>query len=182
MEMLNELTEYVNNIEIRLKEKDILNLLQIEKRWPMYYSNSQPSVEIINNFGIKSNLNMFNQEGYLDYLKWKSLYCLGYTTIISNVLDLTDHLRDLNNYFQNKIGSKINGNFYFSKTGQLPSFGLHSHEYSVIVKQIYGNSEWINGEEKIILNPQKAILIPAKTPHQVTTKHNTKLSLTLNLY
>ena len=181
--MLDNLTQYINDVEINLKEEDVLNLLQIEKRWPIYYPGhfSQPSVEIINNFGSNSNLDMFNQQGYLDYIKWKHLYDLGYTTIISNILDLNKNLRDLNNYIQSKLGSKINGNFYFSKPGQLPSFGLHSHKYDVIVKQIYGDSEWINGEKKITLRPQKAISIPAKTAHKVITKHNKKLSLTLNM-
>ena len=179
--MLNNLVNYINDIEINLKEEDILNLLQIEKRWPISYYNSQASVEIINNLGYNSRSGIFNQEGYLDYIKWKHLYDLGYTTIISNILDLNKDLRDLNNYIQSKLGSKINGNFYFSKPGQLPSFGLHSHKYDVIVKQIYGDSEWINGEKKITLRPQKAISIPAKTAHKVITKHNKKLSLTLNM-
>ena len=80
--MLNNLVNYINDIEINLKEEDILNLLQIEKRWPISYYNSQASVEIINNLGYNSRSGIFNQEGYLDYIKWKHLYDLGYTTII----------------------------------------------------------------------------------------------------
>ena len=180
--MLNDLVEYISDLEINLKEEDILNFLQIEKRWPIRYPyNSQPSVEIINNLGTNSQQDIFNQKGYLDYIKWKYFYDLGYTSIISNVLDLTKNLRDLNNYIQSKLGFKINGNFYFSKPGQLPSFRAHSHPYNVIVKQIYGNSRWVNGEKKLNLKPQNTLLIPENTIHQVIAKEDKKLSLTLNL-
>jgi mannose-6-phosphate isomerase-like protein (cupin superfamily) len=179
--MLSNLVNYINDIEINLKEQDILDLLQIEKRWPISYPSSQSSVEIINNLGHNSRSGIFNQEGYLDYIKWKHLYDLGYTTIISNILDIHKDLRDLNAYIQRKLGSKINGNFYFSQPGQLPSFEPHAHEYHVIVKQIYGKSEWINGDKQLTLEPQKAILIPMRTVHQVITKHEKKLSLTLNI-
>ena len=118
---------------------------------------------------------------YLDYEKWNEYYELGYTTIISNVFDLTDDLRKLNKSLEKLVGCLINANFYFSKPGQTPSFEHHSHSYHVIAKQIYGNSNWKLGEKAFTLKPNESIIIPAKTMHSVTHKYEKKLSLTINI-
>ena len=179
---LDKLSKEIKKFNIKITEKDILNFLQIEKRWPINYLSSQPSVEIINNLGLNSNRDMFNQEGYLDYIKWKNFYDLGYTTIISNVLDLNEDLRHLNNkIIQKQLGSKVNGNFYFSKPGQLPSLLEHKHNYSVIVKQIYGEGYWKINKKEVILKPQETVLIPAGCLHQVFKVLENRLSLTINI-
>ena len=175
-----ELTNQLEKININLSEEQILNFLKIKHRWPFSYPGGQPSVEIITNNGDMKRIPFFNVSGYLDYDKWKHFYDLGYTTVISNILDLTDDLRNLSSFLQDKLGNEINGNFYFSKPGQKASFDLHTHNYNVIVKQIYGDSKWICGGDKLTLMPQQALWIPKRTPHAVTSKDEAKLSLTLN--
>jgi len=179
--MFEELCELVRDTEIHISEQEILNFIKIEKRWPFKYPNNQPSLEIINNCGNNQNEIFYNCYGYPDYNKWLHFYELGYTTIISNILDLNEDLRNLSAILEKKLGTKVWGNFYFSKPGQLPSFPPHKHTYNVIAKQIYGTSEWINGEQQLTLNPQDTIFIPANTVHQVIAKQDKKLSLTLNI-
>ena len=63
----------------------------------------------------------------------------------------------------------------------MPSFKHHSHPYPVVVKQIYGNSNWKLDEREFILKPNESLIIPAETMHGVTYKSDKKLSLTINL-
>ena len=182
---LEKLQDIVDQHEINITEEEMLNLLQNTKRWPLTYPWGQPSVEIINNLEsrVAGNFfkNIYNHGVYLDYEKWHEYYELGYTTIISNVFDLTDDLRKLNKSLEKSVGCLINANFYFSKPGQTPSFEHHSHPYHVIAKQIYGNSDWKLGEKTFTLKPSESIIIPAKTMHSVTHKYEKKLSLTINI-
>ena len=53
--------------------------------------------------------------------------------------------------------------------------------YNVIVKQIYGKSKWLIGENKFVLEPNQTCLIPKNTGHAVIEKTENKLSLTLNI-
>ena len=181
MDKLNNLKEIVKDTKIFLEEEGLLNLLKIEKRWPIKYPWNQPSVEIIDNLGSSRNNFIFNYDGYLNFNCWLEMYNLGYTTIISNILDLNEDLRNLQKTVIKQIGIKINGNFYFSKTGQNPSFNEHAHSYDVIVKQIYGSVCWRINNKEFILNPQDSILIPKNTKHQVFFHGEKKLSLTLNI-
>jgi quercetin dioxygenase-like cupin family protein len=176
------LKQQIEKFSINISEEEMLSFLKISKRWPIrYLDGHQSTIEIINNLGNKQYKQFFDADGYLDFDKWKHFYDLGYTSIISNILDLNEELRTVSKIIENITGSKINGNFYFSKPGQIPSFGPHTHSYPVIVKQIYGNSSWINGDQKLTLKPQESILIPANTVHQVVAKQDKKLSLTLNM-
>ena len=78
-------------------------------------------------------------------------------------------------------GLVLNGNFYFSKPNQITSFDSHNHNYDVIVKQIYGESDWVIGDNKFLLKPQKVAIVPKTTNHMVTSKKTKKLSLTINI-
>jgi len=181
--MIENLVNIVSKINIDLNEKDVLTFLKNEKRWPPHYPNSQPSVEIINELGTKS-MDFFEttRDGtFLNYDKWYELYENGYTTIISNVLDLNDELRNLRSLIKKEIGINVCGNFYFSRPGKKASFDKHSHPYNVIVKQIYGKSKWLIGENKFVLEPNQTCLIPKNTGHAVIEKTENKLSLTLNI-
>jgi|TARA_R100001509_G_C4883147_1_gene220900 hypothetical protein len=175
-----ELTKKLQKINISLTEEQVLDFLKIKHRWPFSYPGGQPSVEIITNNGDMRRIPFFSVSGYLDYDKWKHFYDLGYTTVVSNILDLTEELRNLSSFIQNELGNEINGNFYFSKPGQKASFDTHAHAYHVIVKQIYGQSDWVCGEKNLILKPQETLWIPKRTPHSVISKTEAKLSLTLN--
>lgn len=178
--MLKSLSKEIYNWKIKLSEKDILNFLKNKKRWPMKYPWGEFSIAFINNLGTKQSL-FFDQEGYLDFNRWLNYYEKGYTCIIHNVLDLNEDLRKLDNYLKDKIGTEINANFYISKPGQRASFFPHSHNYPVIVKQIYGNTTWIINDNKVVLKPQKTILIPIQTTHEVISNDQNRLSLTINI-
>ncbi len=181
--MIDNLVNIVSKVNINLNEKDILTFLKNEKRWPPHYPNSQKSVEIINELGTKS-MDFFEttRDGtFLNYDKWYELYENGYTTIISNVLDLNNELRNLRSLIKQEIGINIWGNFYFSRPGKKASVDAHKHPYNVIVKQIYGKSKWQIAENQFVLEPNQTCLIPKNTDHAVIEKIENKLSLTLNI-
>jgi mannose-6-phosphate isomerase-like protein (cupin superfamily) len=179
-EILLSIKKELENLNILLTEDDVFNFLKNEKRWPFKYICGQPSVEIIDNFGCKQSF-FIKKNGYLNFEEWKKTYDLGFTTIISNILDLNEELRYIDNFLKMKTGKEVNGNFYFSIPGQLPSFSMHSHSYEVFVKQIYGETDWIIGSQKFTLKPQQTTFIPKGENHQVISKFNKKLSLTINL-
>jgi len=184
--ILDKLQKIVQSSDINVTEEQLLDLLKNTKRWPYRYPWNQATVEIINNLGYLTSDLFFttrNHSGvlYLDYEKWKKYYDLGYTTIISNILDLTEELRILSKKLSDAVGLNINANFYFSKPGQIPSFEHHNHNYHVIVKQIYGNSDWKVEDKKITLKPKDTLLLPKQTLHSVINKKNKKLSLTINI-
>jgi len=182
MEELLKLKQIVDSIPINLTEKDIINFLKIKKRWPYKYTWGQPSVEIIPNQTTNNqNILFYDIDGYLNFERWEYFYNLGFTTIISNVLDLNDDLRFLQKKITEETGLGINGNFYFSKPGKKASFDAHKHEYNVLVKQIYGQSKWKINEETFIMEPQNSCIIPKNSIHQVIDKNENKLSLTINL-
>lgn len=178
---LIKISEIVKSSNIDLTENDVLNFLKIRRRWPIRYSDGQPSVEIISNTEKNISILFFNFDSFLNYNEWKKFYDLGYTSIISNIFDLTDELRNLNEKLINATGCNINGNFYFSKVGQIPSFDYHKHEYDVIVKQIYGSSEWKIDGKTFIMKAKDTCIIPKNTLHQVLDKKENKLSLTINI-
>jgi quercetin dioxygenase-like cupin family protein len=185
-ELLINLANIVKDFKINLNENDILNLLKIEKRWPRYYpwdigKTGKYTVGLISNLGENIGAFLYSPNSYLDYEKWYNLYNLGYTTILSHVLDLTDELRQLEKLLLENLGDKVNANFYFSKPGQKPSFDEHSHFYDVIVKQIYGNVTWSVNGRIIILKPQETLYIPIGAKHAVIDKNEKKLSLTINI-
>jgi hypothetical protein len=179
---LIKIAEIVKSSDINLTENNILDFLKIKKRWPIVYPGGQPSVEIINNLGTNTSIHFFNADSYLNYEEWKRFYDLGYTSILSNIFDLTDELRKLNEKLIYATGCTINGNFYFSKTGQIPSFDYHSHNYNVIVKQIYGISDWKIKDKTYTLKPKDTCIITKNTLHKVVSKNENKLSLTINIH
>ena len=176
---LKKAEEIIKSIDINLKEDDILDLLKNEKRWPFQYPWGQYSVEVISEIGVGTSP-FFRNNTYLDYDRWKILYDKGFTTIISNILDLNEDLRKLRKELYNEIGLEVNGNFYFSKPGKLSSFPTHSHSYDVMVKQIYGSSTWKVNDQKFKLKKGEVCIVPKDTDHAVIDKKTKKLSLTLN--
>jgi len=178
---LKELEEIVKSINLNLTEEDIFNFLKISKRWPIRYPWGQHSVEILCNNEHLECMHFFNINSYLNFNEWKRFYDLGFTSIISNVLDLNEELRLLNKKLTENTGLEINGNFYFSKPGQRASFDSHHHEYDVIVKQIYGTAEWQVNNQFFTLSPSETCIIPKNVVHQVLNKNKNKLSLTINI-
>lgn len=180
--MLKDALKILETKKILLEENDIFNYLKINKRWPYRYAWGQPSIEILSNVDdLKMDKYFFNVRGEFQFERWKELYDLGYTAIISNVLDLNNDLREIHKTLLNEVGLDVSGNFYFSKVGQKPSFESHNHDYTVIVKQIYGDSDWEVGNQKFTMKPQNVCCIPKGVNHRVLSKKNNKLSLTINL-
>ena len=181
----NKIKNIIESTTIKITEDQVLNFLKNKKRWPIRYPWNQNTVEIINNIASSSN-NFFEAyyngaAAYLNYEKWHRYYELGYTTIISNVLDLTEDLRNLEKKLEDVTGISVNANFYFSRPGQQPSFTEHNHPYDVFVKQIYGSSPWLVNNKKILLKAQNTLVVPKNAPHHVYAKECKKLSLTFNL-
>jgi len=188
---LKNLVNIVNEHEFTLTEGDILNLLKIKNRWP--FSRCLPHSNEVNNNEVppvitisqwRSNYwgNYYNASGIFLYDEWKKAYDLGFTTILSDVLDLTEELRDLEEKIFTFSGAATNANFYFSKGSEnhRVSFDEHMHDYDVIVKMIYGKCLWKIGGEFVEMEDNTA-LIPAGTPHCVVESKSKKLSLTINL-
>ena len=180
---LRKIYDIVDNHEISLTEDDIHGFLQMYMRWPLKYMSGQPSVEILPEYGGNSKGNFFDHEGIFLYDRWRRCYDAGFTTILSNILDLTPQLRELSDKIFPYVGRHISGNFYFSPgtTNKRVSFPPHDHNYHVVVKPIYGKATWqINGE--VFKNSTRSIIIPAGASHSVNECPDKRLSLTLNIF
>jgi len=178
---LKKLQDIVDSVTISLSEDDVFEFLKIRKRWPYRYPWNQPSVEILSNNGNLQSNYIFDADSYLNYDKWKEMYNLGYTSVISNILDLNENLRILQKELFYATGLNVGANFYFSRPGQQPSFDAHKHPYDVIVKQIYGESTWSINNKSFLLQYQKSCIVPKNSVHQVLDKNVKKLSLTINI-
>jgi mannose-6-phosphate isomerase-like protein (cupin superfamily) len=179
-----EIIDKLRQIKVNIKEKDILQALQIRKRWPHKYTfYNEPSAELIDNYGMNMQHELYDLDNYLNYSKLLDCYEKGFTILLSNILDIHGDLRKVESVLRDVIGHGCWANLYFSKggTGRKPSFDYHKHPYDVAVKQIYGTSPWIVGDEKFILKPNQVLYIPKETNHQVTSIEGKKLSLTINL-
>ena len=178
-----KLITVAKNTSLVIDEYKMMELLQMKRRWPLHYSSGQPSVEIINNFNSDNKGEIFDYNGYLNFDTWKHYYDLGFTSIISNVLDLTTELRQLNKQLADSIGKQINGNFYFSKgtIDNKPSFPAHQHDYEVMIKPIFGNSSWLIDDVQINVEPGQIIWLEKNQTHQVIESKEPKLSLTMNV-
>ena len=176
MPYLEGAAQIIKKHEITLDEDGILDLLQIKYRWP------EPALEVINQCQKKSD-GFFDSRGYVYYEKWKRLYDLGFTSLLSNIMDLTAELRSLDDKLFEYKGSETNANMYLSAgtTKHRASFDPHNHDYHVIVKPIYGTCTWvINGKSQEV-DPSDVLIIPAGTMHSVVENKEPRLSLTMNL-
>jgi hypothetical protein len=181
--ILNKILNLVDNHNILLNENDILNLLKMTNRWPIKYFWGQPTIEIISQWGNSIINDFFTADGIFIYDRWKDYYDAGFTTIIGNVLDLTEELRILRKEIFKYTGTPINGNFYFSKGSEnhRVSFDYHNHDYNVIVKMIYGKSKWKINDIEHNIEKDTTLLINKNVMHSVIECTSPKLSLTLNL-
>jgi len=173
---LNDAADIIGRHQITLTEEGMLDLLQIKYRWP------EPALEVINQVGNTSN-GFFDQRKFLIYERWKRLYDLGFTTLMSNVMDLTSELRSLDDKLFEFKGSETNANLYLSAgtTEKRPSFDPHNHDYHVIVKPIYGSCIWIVDGERHTVDPEAVLVLPAGTMHSVVENKEPRLSLTINM-
>ena len=175
-EYLNACAEIIHNIDIPFTEERMFDLLQIKKRW------GRGSLESINHCGRVSD-SYYDGDGCLDFYKWKQIYDLGFTTHITDILDLTEELRELDRRLFDLKGSRTVANLYFTKgsTSRRVSFPPHNHDYHVIVKPLYGSCLWQVGEETKEYGPGDLIMVPYGTVHCVHESKELRLSLTVNL-
>ena len=178
---VRKLQNKIEKFTLNISEEDVFDFIRNEKRWPLNYNSGQKSIEYIDNFGRPIALGLYTSENYINFDSFIKLYNKGFTFVISSVFDLNKELRDLHDKIIDVTGVKINGNFYFSKGGQQPSFDSHKHPYSVIVKQIYGKGYWKVDKIYKELQPGKTLCVPAETYHQFYKVDTKKLSLTFNL-
>jgi len=173
---LYTLSEIIGNHTISLDEEKVLDLLQIRYRWP------RGVVETINACG-RGSVEFYTNDGYLDFIKWKHLYDLGFTSHITDIMDVTSELRELDDKIFAVKGSRTVSNFYIGKgnTNSRVSFPPHSHEYHVIIKPIYGVCTWLIGDAVQKIGPGDIIVLPSNTQHAVLEAPEPRLSLTLNL-
>ncbi len=183
-EMRDEEREYLENAlhviaqhEINLTEEDVLDLIQIKKRWYL-----DRGLEAVNECGRVSK-DFYNAQGWIEYPMWKRVYDLGYVTQLIDVLDLTRELRELDNKLFDLKGTSTIGNLYFTKgtTNKTPSYFLHNHDYHVIVKPLYGSALWMVGDVTAELSPPDVLMVPSGVEHAVIKCTEPRLSLTLNL-
>ena len=157
---LNKLEEELKDLRIPLQEDDVLDLLQIRKRWPLKYPWGQYGVEILNSNGILV-FPFYSYDGYFVYEEWKKYYDNGFMTVLNSVLDLTKELRELDLICKRLIGDTVNANFVFAKPGgQKISYTMHEHDFDVVVKQIYGTGHWLVGGEEVTLKANDTLLVP----------------------
>ena len=108
----------------------------------------------------------------------------GFASIISDVLDLTEELRNIEKKCYELFACRANGNFYFTKglSNQNVSFPEHQDPYPIFIKNIYGKSIWrINGN-RLDTGEQKVHFMMPNTPHCVTSILEPRLSLTIGVY
>ena len=183
MDIKQRICETVAHCPVSMTEQDMFDCLNIKRRFPLLIpqSSMEASVEVVTEYG-KIAHEFFDAHGYLIFDEWKKYYDLGFTTIISNILDLTSELRHLDKELTNIIGKPTFGNLFFSKgsNGNAVSFPHHNHEHDVIIKPIYGKYTWKIGDE-IIENEHDVIYILPGTYHSVVDAPGPRLSLTLNL-
>jgi len=170
----------LNKVKVNLSETEVLDRLLDRMRWPKNYIDGQPSVEAITEEGEKHQI-FFDEDHYINPSKAIRVYEEGYSLILSNVGGFNHSTflvqEILNDHFQ----KRINCNFYFGNGLKSVSFEKHSHDYPVIVKNIYGTSKWIINKREVILKDQDVIWFDKNTDHQVVEISDAKLSMTCNI-
>ena len=176
--------KYLVDLKINIDEEMVFDFLKIYRRWPMMSHTNQPSIEMINNMGNKEKRQLMDYRGYLNFDAFKKYYDLGYAFILGDILDLHPELREIDEFAKQNVGTRIAGNFYFTKGGgaQAPSLKLHTDAYDIFVKNIYGKSYWQIGKEKILSDNQQVHYVEPEVPHGVYQIPEKRLSLVLGCY
>jgi len=107
--------EFLSTHQVNLKEWDMFDLLKISKRFPYQFHHGHESICLIDNLGTKLRKELFDIYGFLDFDKFKNFYDKGFSFIISDVLDISDELKEIEKVALETFGVRICGNFYFSK-------------------------------------------------------------------
>jgi hypothetical protein len=165
---------------IELKEQDVMERLEDRNRWPKQYPWNQPSVEAIN-ADSTTHQSFFEKDGYLNYPECIKCYEKGQTLILSNIGYFNKDISFIQKLLNEIFKKKINCNLYFGKGSKKVSFKKHSHDYAVIVKNIYGESNWIIDGKECVLDKQNVFYIDKNKNHEVVSIKGPKLSMTIGL-
>lgn len=176
LEYLKRAADIVKDHDVTITEEHLFDLMHIKHRWP------KGSVEVINQLS-RSSAQFYCEDKFLIFDQWKKLHDMGFTSILCNVLDLTSELRALDEKLLALKGSYTNANMYISNGTKehRVSFPLHTHDYHVVVKGIYGSTLWQVGDKIVELKPGEVFMLPVETPHAVIETPEPRLTLTLNV-
>ena len=177
---VKSLLRTISEMDVNIKEQDILDRLDDRFRWPKTYPWGQPTVEVIQEDG-GQHQDFFWEDGYIDSDKCIKYYQDGYTLIISKIGFLHKEARKVKNELDNFFHFNINCNFYFGTGRKSISFPSHAHNYDVLIKNIYGSSVWLLNNKKTTLDRQRVFYLSKGTKHVVTKITDKKLSMTCNL-
>jgi hypothetical protein len=188
VEMTYELFQKIHTMNVSITEEKILERLRDTYRWPKQYLknvsknwnyDSDISVKYILKDGCESS-DIYDENDYLDYSKTLSLYEQGYTLVIGRVQYLNDEIRRITDVLTEALG-EVTANIYFGKGTSSVSFPDHVHPYPVIVKSVYGHSDWVLDNETHTLKDQDALYFTEHVVHRVDKIFSPKLSITFNL-
>ena len=152
----SDFLDQVKKHKIHLTEEMVLERLLDKFRWPKEYPWGQPSIEIIDEHGEKQQ-DFFCWRGYLDSEKAIKAYEEGYTFILSNCGGFVKDTWILQQWLNDYCGVLRNINLYFGNGKKSISFKRHNHNYGVLVKNIYGESDWIIDGKKHTLKDQNIL-------------------------
>ena len=181
-ELLKDISIIIEDNPIIFDEDFLLDVLKIRLRWP------KNSIEVISQFGNKSEDFFDSSYNALIFDKWLDLYEQGFTTMLNNCLDIHNDMRHLESLIWKYTGERPIGNIYMSKGSKTKrsSFDVHSHDYNVISTSVYGTTTWMLGNTQfdnkpIIVRDRDSVIIPKHTNHAVVESPEKRCSLTLIL-
>jgi len=177
---VDNLLKQISEIKVDLTEKKVLERLLDRFRWPIQYPWKQPTIEAINADGSKDQ-NFYDQDGYLNSEQCIQRYEEGYTLILSGIGGFCKDTWLIEKLLNNIYNTQINCNFYFGNGLKSISFKKHSHDYAVLVKNIYGCSKWIIDGKEVFLKEQDIIWFDKNISHEVVEISSAKLSMTCNI-
>jgi len=170
----------IRNKKVNLTEQQVLERFYDRFRWPINYPWGQPTIEAINENGTKHQ-EFFWKDGFVDPDKCIQTYLDGYTLILSSIGGFCKDTLEIQWMISDFFKTNVNCNFYFGNGKKSVSFDKHSHEYSVLVKNIYGKSEWMIDKQQINLHNQDCVWFNKGVEHQVLRIDSNKLSMTCNI-
>lgn len=178
---IEKLANIAYNTSVSITEKMLFERFVDRYRWPRYYIDPRyPTLERLNDRGEKVQ-DFFWEDGFLQTEKLIDFYNQGYTIVISGVQFLFNDIAKISGQFMQEIGHEINANCYLSKGTKVVSFPSHTHDYSVIVKNVFGRSKWEIDSNEYYLEKQNVFYIEKFKSHCVEEIYESKCSLTFNL-
>lgn len=181
-EEFKKILDEIYHHKISIDEQAILERLNDRHRWPKKYLQGLPSLErIVREDGFKSQDFFHPVDDYPMHGAVKKIYEQGYTLVISQAQWLFDDVSTITERLSNFFGYEIQANMYLSKGTKVVSYPYHDHDYSVIIKGIFGKSKWVINDEEKILENQDVFFVDKFVKHRVKEIYDIKFSITFNL-